>query len=141
MKTLAFLLGLALLLVLGALLYIRLAPSDPARWHRDPDTMADPQTPNFARLTTEIPLPVIEVSRRVAARASSEGAEKLAGDDSLTTWIARSRLMGYPDYVTIRLEETADGTRVTALSRARFGRGDMGVNAARLQRWIGTITP
>jgi hypothetical protein len=141
MKTLAFLLCLILLLALGALLYIRLAPSDPARWHADPDTIPDPNTPNFARLTTEIPLPRAEVADRIDAQARLEGAQKLAGDTGLTTWIARSRLMRFPDYVTIRLEETTRGTRVTALSRARFGHGDMGVNAARLRRWIDTLTP
>lgn len=141
MRTLVFLLALALLLVPGMLLYIRVAPSDPARWHGDPETIPDPQTPNFARLSADVPLSNSETATRIAAQARRDGAQKLAGDRELTTWIVRSRLMGFPDYVTIRLDETAQDTRLTALSRARFGRGDMGVNAARLQRWIGAITP
>ncbi len=141
MKTLAFLFGLVLLVVFGLLLYIRLAPSDTARWHADPDVIPDPATPNFARLENDIPLPRPEVAARISAQARREGATILAGGDELTTWIARTRLMRFPDYVTIRLDETAQGTRVTALSRSRFGRGDMGVNAARLQRWIGRLAP
>lgn len=141
MKPIALLLGLTVLLALGMMMYIRLAPSDPARWHADPETIPDPGTPNFARLSADIPLPRAEVAERIATRALKEGAEKLVEDGELTTWIARSRLMRFPDYVTIRLEETAQGTRVTALARARFGRSDMGVNAARLQRWIGVIVP
>lgn len=141
MKTLALVCALTLMLGSGVMLYIRLAPSDPARWHVDPCAVPDPETPNFARLSTQTALPPMDARARLAEQARAEGATILAQDDTLTTWIARSRLMGYPDYVTIRLDETQGGTRVTALSRARFGRGDMGVNAARLQRWIGALTP
>lgn len=141
MKTLALLVGLALLLAVALALYIRLAPSDPARWHADPDTIPDPSTPNFARLRADIPLPRTDVAERIAAQARREGAQVLAGNTELTTWVARTRLMKFPDYVTLRLDDTTDGTRVTALSRSRFGRGDHGVNAARLQRWIGRLTP
>jgi len=139
MKTVALLLGLTLLCVLGVALYIRLAPSDPARWHGDPAAIPDPHTPNFARLSLTLPLPRDTVFERIAAQAAREGAVELAGDQGLMTWVARSRVMKFPDYVTIRLTGTADGTQVSALSRARFGRGDMGVNAARLQRWIGVL--
>jgi len=139
MKTLALILGMALLTAVALVLYIRLAPSDPARWHADPDTIPDPKTPNFARMTMDIPLPRSETAERIAAQARREGAQVLAGNTELTTWIARTRLMKFPDYVTLRLEDTGDGTRVTALSRSRFGRGDQGVNAARLQRWIGRL--
>lgn len=141
MKILAALGGLVLLLALGLVLYIRLAPSDPARWHADPAEIPDPQTPNFARLTAIIPLPRSEVAAQIAALARNEGAVRLAGDEHLTTWIARTPLMRYPDYVTIRLDETEQGTALTALSRSRFGQGDWGVNAARLQRWVRSIMP
>jgi len=141
MKTLALVCGLGLLLAFGLALYIRLAPSDPARWHADPESIFDPRTPNFARLSADIALPRDTVFQRIAAQAGREGAVPLAGDEALMTWVARTRLMKFPDYVTIRLDETTEGTRVTALSRARFGRGDHGVNAARLGRWIGRLVP
>ncbi|MCC5969863.1 MAG: DUF1499 domain-containing protein [Pararhodobacter sp.] len=141
MKTLALLAGLILLLALGLALYIRFAPSDPARWHGDPESIPDPRTPNFARLVLDIALPGDTVHGRITAQARREGAVPLAGDPALMTWVARTRLMKFPDYVTIRLDETAQGTRVTALSRSRFGHGDHGVNAARLQRWIGRMVP
>ena len=47
------------------------------------------------------------------------------------TWITRSRLFGFPDYTTA--EVRSDGLYVW--SRLRFGKGDMGVNAARLNGW------
>ena len=129
-----------IVLFAGFALWVRIAPSDPARWHVDPRTATDPTTPNFARVDRVVALPPATVAERIAARARAEGAERLAGDDVFATWIARSRLMRYPDYVSIRLipESTPDGTatRIVALSRARFGYGDGGVNAARLRRWL-----
>ncbi|KPQ08096.1 MAG: Protein of unknown function (DUF1499) [Rhodobacteraceae bacterium HLUCCA12] len=140
MQLLTVITGLVLAVLLGLALYVRLAPSDPARWHADPATIPDPRSPNFARRSAEIALPLPEVAERLADRARRAGAVRLAGDAHLSTWVVRSRLMGFPDYVTIRLDETATGTRITALSRARFGHGDMGVNAARLDRWIDDLS-
>lgn len=127
----------ALLLLAGALaLWVRMAPSDPARWHVDPATTPDPATPNFARADRLVALGPAEVARLIAAQATREGAERLAGDDGHATWVARSRLMRYPDYISLRLIPEGGGTRIQALSRSRFGSGDLGVNAARLERWL-----
>jgi uncharacterized protein (DUF1499 family) len=52
------------------------------------------------------------------------------------TYVVRSRIMGFPDAVSIRLVPLADGTRVEVFSRSRYGYSDMGVNAARVARWI-----
>lgn len=133
-----FVLFLALLAVLGLGLvgYVRLAPSDPARWHVDPLTTSDPSTPNFARVDRVVAMPPEAVAEAIATRARAEDARLLAGDAEFGTWIARSALMRYPDYVTIRLLPEGDGTRIVAFSRARFGVGDHGVNRARLRRWL-----
>ena len=128
--------GLLLVLAAAVALWVRLAPSDPARWHVDPATTPDPTTPNFARADRIVALPLPEVAARIAAVATTEGAVRLAGDDTHATWIARSRLMGYPDYISLRLTPEGEGTRIQALSRSRFGYGDQGVNAARLARWL-----
>ncbi|MCB1391419.1 MAG: DUF1499 domain-containing protein [Rhodobacteraceae bacterium] len=116
--------------------YVRLAPSDAARWHVDPLTAADPDTPNFARVDRVVTLSPETVAERIAARARTEGAVRLAGDDAHATWIARTALMRYPDYVSIRLIPEGEGTRIVAFSRSRFGYGDRGVNRARLRRWL-----
>ena len=118
-------------------LWVRFAPNDPARWHGDPAAFPDPATPNFARRTVDSPLSPDALRTRLERAAQAEGAEVLAEEDGLVTWIARTRLMAYPDFVSIRLDRAEDGgTRLTALSRSRFGRSDMGVNAARLDRWL-----
>lgn len=127
--------GLAVIALAALLLYIRLAPSDPARWHLDPLTAPDPVTPNYARLDLQIDAPPEAVAARLSTRAEAEGGIRLAGNDGHATWVLRSRLIAYPDYVSIRLLPEGAGTRVVALSRSRFGHSDLGVNAARLARW------
>lgn len=120
----------------GFALWVRVAPTDPGRWHVDPATVADPRSPNFARVDRLVGAAPAEVAAAIADRARAEGAVRIAGDDGFGTWEARTRLMRYPDYVTIRLLPEGSGTRIIALSRARFGYGDGGVNAARLRRWL-----
>lgn len=136
MRIAVWTLGALVLLAAALVLWVRLAPSDPARWHVDPLTTPDPATPNFARADRLVALPPTEVAARIRARAAREGAVRLAGDDDHATWIARTRVMRYPDYVSLWLIPEGDGTRIVALSRSRFGNGDGGVNAARLNRWL-----
>lgn len=125
-----------LALGLGFAAYVRLAPSDPARWHVDPLTAPDPDSPNFARVDRVVALPPAEVAALIADRARAEGAVVLAQGGTGTTWIARTPIMRYPDYVSIRLIPEDTGTRIVAFSRSRFGFGDRGVNRARLGRWL-----
>lgn len=134
----AFLAGLAVLAAALAL-YIRLAPSDPARWHVDPAAAPDPRGRNFARADTVVPGTPEDVAARLAAVAEADGAVLLAGGGAHTTWISRTRLMRYPDYTSIRLEPAAGGTRLVALARSRFGADDWGVNRARLERWLAAL--
>jgi uncharacterized protein (DUF1499 family) len=129
---------LAVLAAAGVVLvaYVRLAPSNPAVWHVDPDAVPDPATPNFARADLVIPLPPAEVAARLEAAAQVDGAVQLAGDAALATWLTRSPLMRFPDYTSIKLTPADGGTRLSALARARFGSRDMGANRARLNRWV-----
>ena len=126
-------------LALGLAAYVRLAPSDPARWHVDPAEAPDPGTPNFARADTVLPGTPEEVAARLAGVAAADGATVLAGGGLHATWISRSRLMGYPDFTSVRLEPAEGGTRLIALARSRFGHGDLGVNRARLDRWLAAL--
>jgi uncharacterized protein (DUF1499 family) len=78
------------------------------------------------------------MAARIDAIATAEGAEMIAGDlaEGHMTYVARSRLMGFPDAISVRLVPVGEGTRVEVYSRSRFGYSDMGVNAARVERWI-----
>jgi len=116
---------------LGFALWVRFAPSDPARWHVSP-----PEEPrrfvggivevipgdeaDFARLAT-----LVETTQRTELLAGSPGERRM-------TFVTRSAFWGFPDYTTIAY---ANG-RITIFARLRFGRSDLGVNAARVGGWI-----
>jgi len=77
----------------------------------------------FAELTS-----VIANTARVLQLAGSVAAGKI-------TYIARSKWMGFPDYITL---EWTDG-RLRVYSRLRFGQSDLGVNGRRLDAWLSQV--
>lgn len=133
-----------LLLTLGGMAYIRLAPSDPARWNTDPPAFAEAIAPGAAGVT-RVPLgargrlDVVEATAEQALARLDEIAlstprtTRLAGSPEAgrITWVTRSFFFGFPDYTTA--SETSSG--ITLYARERFGRYDFGVNAARLRDW------
>ncbi|MDD7969604.1 DUF1499 domain-containing protein [Roseinatronobacter alkalisoli] len=138
-----------LLLAVAVTAYIRLAPSDPARWHEDPRLVARPKTPNFHLIRMvggDAMPPVFQTSpESLAARlddiARGDGAQLLAGSvaQGHMTYVTRTPIMGYPDYTTVLIEPAGEGAALLAFARARFGHSDMGHNRARLNRWIATL--
>lgn len=122
--------------------YARLAPVDPAAWHVDPEEVTPPETPNFALLAgpsaVSVAVQPLAVAGRLQSIAEAEGARVIAGSlgEGFVTYIARSRLFGFADFVTIRLVPEEDETRLHVFSRARHGQSDLGVNTARVQRWL-----
>jgi len=137
-------LGLLALLVIGFGAYVRLAPSDPARWHVPPAPAAQAdctvqQGEGDARATCLLPAAPAEALAKLDAIAmATPRTTRLAGspEEGRITWITRSALWGFPDYTTAEAAPDATGTRLTLHARLRFGRSDMGVNAARLRDWL-----
>ena len=121
-------------LVAAFALYVRLAPSDPARWHKAPPDLplGDSAGLNSFVAVREGDRAILE--RLIQFVEATPRTERLAGsvDERLITFITRTRLWGFPDYTTIRLE----GETLTVYGRARFGKGDMGVNRARVEGWL-----
>jgi uncharacterized protein (DUF1499 family) len=133
---------------------------DPARWHVDPATVRLSGKPNeylaAPRGTTAAPAdietPLYSESPRdllvrfdAIARAQPR-TRVVAGDpDSLMiTYVQRSRVFGFPDYLTVRAVavEANTGEANAGLiiwSRARYGRGDFGVNRVRVEAWLALL--
>ena len=131
---------------------VRLAPSDPAVWHiplaetarATPGPCADQvrAVPKGARAACLLPgTPGDLLARLATAALATPRTTTLAGTpaEGRITWITRSRLMGYPDYLTAEAIATPEGTRLDLHSRQRFGNGDWGVNAARLRAWLARL--
>ena len=134
---LAFAFGV--IVFLGVLAFIRLAPSDPAIWHVDLAAPGfDPAVGQVFCITPDNrygPLADGALARLDAIALATPRTERLAGsvDAGRITWVTRSALMGYPDYTTAQL---MPGPGLCVFGRQRFGQRDLGVNAARIGRWI-----
>lgn len=153
-----------LLLTAGALFaanYFRnKVEHDPAEWHVDPLTSATPSTPNWSRAVPADAVvdrhperdahpPTFDVSAADLAEAfdaaarSDDDVEVLAGSasDGHVTYIQRSKLFKFPDYVSVRFIELPDGrSTLGVFSRARYGQSDMDVNKKRVDRWLEATT-
>lgn len=146
-RNLGLILAFALVALLGLMAFVRLAPSDPGRWHTLPDVAQWEDAPwgqvmpltGAARL--RLPLdqgtPADLLARLDAVALATPRTQRLAGSvaEGRITWVTRSALWGFPDYTTAQM--MPDGLYVDA--RLRFGREDMGVNAARLQDWLASL--
>lgn len=136
---------LALALFVGFAAYVRLAPNDPASVHADPlvDGVSGPKAayvgPAEAPVFDLAPAVLFGLVERVIL--ATPGVTKVAeGPDPLhASYIARTRLMGYPDYVSLRVVPVEGGTSYAIWSRSRFGGSDLGANAARLGGWRAAI--
>ncbi len=135
MKTTLILIALAIL-VLGA--YIRLAPSDPATYHVDPATAPDPGAGGAKRTVAFAGTPEDALAAFDAIVMAAPRTMRLAGsvEEGLITYIARTKWVAFPDYITVKAGESGTGSELTILSRLRFGQSDLGVNARRLDGWL-----
>lgn len=134
------LLALAAAVVLGDA-WVRLAPLDPARWHQ----AAAPQPPGdyagdnrfhaVRALTRPGPEVLADLDRLIRATPRTR---VLAGSvqAGMVTYVTRSAVWGFPDLTTVTLEA---GT-LSIRGRARFGRGDLGVNRARIEGWLDAMS-
>ncbi len=128
-------LGLLLFLAVGMAAYIRLAPSDPKRWHVAPQADADRDLQGGVLRVVEAGpdgLARLDAIARAAPRTTV-----LAGSigDGMITYITRTKVIGFPDYTTVQ----QDGDVLRIHGRLRFGRKDFGVNKARVDGWLGQM--
>ena len=136
---------LLVLVVLAAAVWFRLVPMTPAQWHVVPSDVTPPSSPNFALLVgtdapvfTQSPDVIADLLTNVAQDA---GAKIIAGSphSGHVSYVVRSRIMGFPDAISIRLMPEGAGTKLEIFSRSRYGYSDLGVNAARVAAWIAAL--
>lgn len=127
------------LIVLGGLVYIRVAPSKPDRWQALSGETALGDLPRASghvhrRETDAAPalLAQIDAIARATPRTSVLAGSPQTG---MTTYVTRSRLFGFPDYTTVGL----DGGVLEIFARQRFGSEDLGVNRARVAAWLSQL--
>ncbi|GGA24810.1 DUF1499 domain-containing protein [Neptunicoccus cionae] len=136
--------------IVAALLWFRFAPSDPSVWHKDPAIVQKTAKPNqflmrdggdaAAEIFDISPAKLATAFHKVAMSQPRVSVLTEADNDYWITYVQRSKLMGYPDYISIRIEPVdANKSALLVYSRSRFGRSDLGVNKARVKDWLGQL--
>ncbi len=122
------------------LAFVRLAPSDPERWHIDPSTANDPGDAGYLlNLGPTFALEPAELLERIDVIAMQwPRTRRLAGsaDEGRITYVTRTKWIGFPDYTTVAVEVSDGVSAPVILARLRFGGGDLGVNKTRVDAWI-----
>src|SRR5580658_1723133 len=76
----------------------------------------------------------------VAPRVGETRASRAAsGRDGVIEAVARTPILGFRDDVVVRIRPTTDGARIDVRSASRYGRNDIGTNAARVRNLIDDI--
>jgi uncharacterized protein (DUF1499 family) len=79
--------------------------------------------------------------RKVIASEDRVVLVEATDQDMSERYIQRSKLMGFPDTIVVRFFERPGGQSTLALySRSQLGEGDLGVNRARIERWLEKLT-
>jgi len=153
LRVILWIVAALLLALVGVAAGMRAVPSDPDRWHVDPLSAPAPGTPNAWRVGPDpesgpepdqvapvYALSAEELARRLDDRimAAPRTTRIAQGQDGLwATYVQRSRVMGFPDYISVRVIPRGEGSATLAIfSRARFGSSDLGVNRARVENWL-----
>ena len=138
-----------LALIAAAAVGVRRAPTDVARWHVDPLKAAPPGGSGWlvapeggdapSPRVAASPREVLEQLDRIAL--SEPRTRRIAGspETGRTTYKTRSLFFGFPDFTTVAAVPEGEGARPVLLGRARFGRSDLGVNRARITRWLAAL--
>ena len=142
-------LGVVVLALVGSIALVRSLSHDAEQWHVDPQTAPDPSTPNWYRVApgAQNPAQVFDVSATDLASAfdrvvAKQSRVELLQDDRSSggpvTWVQRSALFGFPDYISVSFLSLDDGAKSTLaiFSRARLGQSDLGVNEKRVAAWL-----
>lgn len=97
-----------------------------ARFDIESPVFAIPAADLFARVSSVL---AGEPRLQEAARDPAQGTLRL---------IQRSQWLGFPDTINVKVVALPEGgSTVLLYSRSQLGRADMGVNRARIARWVG----
>ena len=123
---------IVLLALAGLLLWIRFAPDDVARWHAVPTVAEDRDFEGGVMRSVPGALAALDPIIRSEPRTRVLAGSVASG---IVTYITRSKVMGFPDYTTVQQR----GDTIFLYARLRYGKSDMGVNKARVERWLAAL--
>lgn len=152
---LTWLLGVAVIAMVGVAIGFRFIGHDPGMWHADPLTTERTGRPNDYLIAPEglaaaepdavftaRDLPGRELIFLFDSIASNAPRTRVIGgsvDELHVTYLHQSALFGFPDYISVKVVEQEGGAALAIWSRSRFGYSDMGVNRDRVERWLAAM--
>ena len=128
-----------------AVAYVRLSPNPISVVHLDPYEVGASGSRSAYIGPPEAPVYDVSPEELFAAldeiiRATPKTTKVAEGPDPLhASYIARTPLVGFPDYVSVRVRPAGEGATYAIYSRSRFGQSDHGVNAERIAGWRGAL--
>lgn len=124
-----------LVLIIGLLAYIRLAPSDLARFHIVPQVAESKDL--MGGVKRRVQTGPDGLQRLQNAALTTPRTQILAGTvaEGHITFVSRTKWVGFPDFTSAK----QDGDDLLIYARQRFGRKDFGVNKARVDGWLSAI--
>lgn len=143
-------LGFIIIVIVGFAAYVRFAPTDVAGVHAQatPRTAGDYEAAGgFLAVRQVTAAPEVILSTVSQAALATDRTRVLEGtaDDGMITFVTRSLVWGFPDYTTVSIipPGTVDnaGPLVMIDGRLRFGKADLGVNKARIEKWLVALGP
>jgi len=110
------------------------------------DALACPRRLCEAKSDLETPLFAVDADGLRAAMAKVIASEPRItvvhiDDEAMTDrYVQRSAVFGFPDTIVVRYLDQPGATSTMAIySRSQLGLGDMGVNRARIERWLAEL--
>ncbi|MEJ6398136.1 DUF1499 domain-containing protein [Yoonia sp. 208BN28-4] len=126
-------------IAVALMLYIRFVPANAEKW-TSPDVALMPSgdTDGERSFIAVRRVESDDMLDRLTSVALATPRTQLLSDGSgqWTTFVTRTRIMGYPDYTSARVYDLGGQPHLQIYARARFGKLDMGVNKARVQDWL-----
>lgn len=144
----------ALVVIAGAgYLWVNHSTIDTARWNVDPSQVARTGQPNdylvappgttLAEPDHASPVfeetPAVLLDRFVNIALGQPRVREIGTGPLLVTFQQRSALIGFPDFISVKAIEVANGAALIVYSRSQYGYGDMGVNKARVLNWLSKV--
>ena len=131
--------------VIVAFVALRFVGHDPKVWHVDPETFSGPRKANQFLLAGPDAAIVDASPEKTAAAfhdvATGDGAVLLAGSREARwmTYVQTTPLIGFPDYISVKIAGADGKSRLSVFSRSRFGYSDLGANRRRVERWLADL--
>ncbi|MGV8986239.1 MAG: DUF1499 domain-containing protein [Cypionkella sp.] len=153
MRVIMILAAILIVAVLGLMAYVRLVTVIPGQWNVDIAKLPEvnwTMLPAGADMVVTLPNGAIAslqqtpeqapaaLAKLDAAAIATPRTTRIAGSvqEGRITWETRSLIWGFPDYTTAQITEAGP---ILIYARQRFGRSDLGVNAAKLKDWLARL--